>query len=761
MKYALAFALFVSILSTSIHADDGDEAVYRAYLDFASLVQGGTVTPNWMADGSRFWISEGGPQDRQLLIVDPATNSSEAIFDVERLRNALTEALGYEPAGRGVPFDRVAFLGPEKVQFSLEGATWHLNLGDYSLSKQAPPSAFSISPFLVSEAERAAPKSYYKQALFGLGPMLSFEAASPDFKWFASTSKDGNVSLRASVDGRSVAATTDGEEEWYYNVESAMWSPWAPSGEKLMVPKVDTRGMARIPTIKWLKPLEETVDDIVTIPAGGKLNRDELYVVDVWGGDPVQIDLGDTTDHYIRPLTWLPDSQRLVVARYDRLLTRIEILVADATSGEANVVMTEQSQTFLTNQHEAIWATNTGFDLLPDGSGFIYRSQRDGWAHLYLYDIDGTFKRQLTRGESPVQNVVRIDQANGWVYFQAHGDPERPYDNHLYRVGLDGRNFRQLTEGKGRHTINLSPSATYFTDTFSSVDTPPQTVLRSTDGALIRSLGTADTSRLEALGWTPPTESVVKAADGETDMWVTTYFPYDFDPEKAYPVVEYIYAGPQTTMRPMDFNVGAGPTAGMSNFNRALANLGFIVVIMDGRGTPGRSKAYHDVVYKNWGQFEIADHSGAIRQLGERHAFMDLDRVGIMGGSWGGHFTFRALTQAPELYKVGISEVPGYDSRAFTLYEIYLGMPQENKALYDAADALALAPKLKGKLLITGGLNDTGTQKDYYKMSEALIRLGIQHDTMTYPNAGHGYMGKSGAYNLELKKNYLIEHLDP
>ena len=590
--------------------------------------------------------------------------------------------------------------------------------------------------------------------------MMHFEAVAPDFKWFASTI-DGNVAVRASVDGRTVMLTQDGTPEHYYNVESGMWNPWSPDGQKLMVPKVDTRGMARISTIKWLKPLEETVNNIITIPAGGKLNRDELFVVSTLGDVPVKVDLGDTTDHYVRPLAWLPDSSALVVALYDRLLTEVEIFVADAKTGATQLLMTERSKTFLTNQHEAIWATNTGFDLLPDGSGFIYRSQRDGWAHLYHYGMDGKLERQLTKGEFPVMNVVRIDQENGWVYFQAHGDAARLYDNHLYRVGLDGKGFAQLTEGKGRHAIKMSPSGKYFTDTYSSVDQPPVTVLRSADGTLLQTLGEADISRLQNVGWHAPQEFVVKAADGETDLWATMYFPYNFDESKKYPVVEYIYAGPQTTWRSMDFGVAAGPLGAIANFYRALANRGFIVVMIDGRGTPGRSKAFHDVVYKNWGQFEIADHAGAIRQLAELNPFMDLDRVGIAGGSWGGHFTFRALVQAPDLYKVGISEVPGYDSRAFTLYEVYLGMPQDNKALYDAADALALAPLLKGKLLITGGLNDTGTQKDYYKMSEALIRLGIQHDTMTYPNSGHGYLGKSAVYNNELKKNYFMRHLQP
>jgi dipeptidyl aminopeptidase/acylaminoacyl peptidase len=272
---------------------------------------------------------------------------------------------------------------------------------------------------------------------------------------------------------------------------------------------------------------------------------------------------------------------------------------------------------------------------------------------------------------------------------------------------------------------------------------------------LLQTLAEADVSRLEAVGWTPSREYVVQAADGETDLWVTLHLPFDFDPSQRYPLVEHIYGGPQTMWRAMDFGADE-----RSHHARALAQLGCIVVSLDGRGTPGRSKAFHDVVYRNWGQFEIADHAGAIEQLAQREPFIDRERIAVMGVSWGGQFAFRALTQAPDLYKWGISEVPGYYSREAVHVEPYLGLPADNPGLYDAADCIPLAPLLRGKLLQTGGLNDTCTQKDFFRMSEELVRLGIQHDTMTYPNMGHAYAGASARYNAELKTRWLARHLD-
>ncbi len=734
-----------------------DEAVYRRYLEFGSLVKNGQLVPNWLPDGSSFWYVQGDPNEREILELDPATGASAPLFDVRRLRTALREILGHEPLGQGVPFERFQLAAPGRIVFSLEGSNYELDLGSYEVFQQIPPSTF-VTGLVRSEAERAVPGTFMRQKLQGQSATPSPEAVSPDGRWFARID-DNDVVLRASVDGQKVRFTTDGTPTVFWDVESTLWNPWSPDGQHLAVFKQHTEGLPRLPSIEWLKPLEQ-MQEVPRMMAGGVLHRSELYFVDIFSHRPLPVDLGDTTDKYVRLLTWLPDGSELILALYNRVLSRVDILAVNTLTRAVRTVMTEQSKTFLTNHHEAIWVAGTtspgtGFTLLPDGSGFIWNSERSGWDHLYYYDMKGKLVRQLTSGNWRAKDVLRVDQAGGWVYFTGHGDPARPYDTHLYRVGLNGKGFAALTEGKGQHTVNIAPSARYFTDTYSAVDMPPRTVLRRADGTLIRTLGEADISRLRAAGWVAPKEYVVKAADGATDLWVTMYFPYNFDPGKKYPVVEFIYGGPQTTRRPMDFDAEPG----RSSFNRAVANLGFIALTLDARGTPGRSKAFHDTIYKNWGRFEIADHAGALRQLGERLGFLDLERVGVWGLSWGGHFAFRAMTQAPDLYKVGIAEIPGFDSRRFTLYEPYLGMPQENKSVYDTADTFALAAQLKGDLLLVGGMNDTSTQVDLFKMSEILIRLGKQHWTMSYPYSGHFSLGKTGEYDEELRKRFLVEHL--
>lgn len=737
-----------------------NEAVYRRYLDFGSLVRGGRIVPNWSPDGSSVWYAQGDSNERQFVELDPATNKVTSLFDVGRLRSALREELGYEPPGTGVPFERFQFVGRNSLSLSLDGMTYVLDLERYELTRDPSPSNYSYADLVRSEVERTVPLSFMRWKFYGTGRKEpSLGVVSPDRLWMAEI-ENHNLVLRAAVDGQTVKLTSDGTPLAFWDVEGLLWNPWSPNGQRLAVFKQDTGGMPRVPVVEWLKPREQ-VREVILIPAGGALCRSELYLVNLYSQRLEAIDLSDTTDQYLRILSWLPDGSELILARYNRTLSRVDIQAVNALTGSVRTVLTEQTTTFLAHHHEALWSIETGFTLLPDASGFIWNSERSGWDHLYYYDLQGGLVRQLTYGDWRVKDVLRVDQVGGWVYFTGHSDQARPYDTHLYRVGLDGEGFAQLTEGKGQHAVNFCPSAKYFTDTYSAVDVPPKTVLRKADGTLIRTLGEAVISRLQEVGWVAPKEYVVKAADGVTDLWVTMYFPYHFDPKKTYPVVEYIYAGPQTITRPLDFGdyVKHPLTANAENFNRALANLGFVVVTLDARGTPGRSKSFQDAVFGKFGQFEIADHVSAVRQLGERLQFMDLNRVGIWGWSWGGQFAFRGVTQAPDLYKVGISGWPAFDLRRLMLYEPYLGLPQENPAGYGAADVFSLAARLKGELLLTGGMSDPSTQADLFKMSEILIRLGKQHRTMSYPYCGHGAVGNTAEYDMELKKRFFMEHL--
>ena len=726
-------------------ADDNRVAVFERYLDFASLIEGGSIEPNWLSDGSSFWYAEGGPANRVIWKVDPAANTKEALFDAGRLRAAIAAAVGHEPPYAGVPFETFSLsLDGARATFALEGNTYALDMSAYRVERVPAPG--------MTPAMAVRPGTFPRRGYFSL-PAPSPEVLSPDGRWYV-TLIDENVALRSAADGGTRAITSDGTFDDAWDVESTRLSlgtgitityvpftSWSPDSLKLWATRTDRAKLPRKAELHYM----ETTERIVMRPfaaAGGHLDHVRPYILHILSGDRVEVDV-ETENRYFNLLGWLPDSSEALFARFSRDFKTVDIMAADSGDGSVRTLFTETADTFVKIQHDIVAFGNTGFTALADGDGFLWESTRDGWNHLYLYGNDGRLVRQLTRGEYPVLEVQKIDQAEGWVYFTAHGESPRVYDTHLYRVSLDGGGVQRLTEGEGQHAVRFSPSLGFFLDTHSSPDRPPRTDLRAADGALIRTLAVADITALENLGWEPTVEFNVKAADGETDLWGVMHRPYDFDPEQQYPVLEYLYAGPQIVATDRSFSLGLSNS---QNLPRAMAQLGYVVVTLDGRGTPERSKAFQDVIYRNWGRNEIADHAGAIRQLGERHSFMDLDRVGIWGHSWGGYYAFAALAQATDLYRAAVSSAPGFNPYSSLLYEPYLDLPGRAKAAYDFAQPYRLAPRIKGRLMLAGGLADFATFPEFMRMSRALIDAGIDHEQVVLPEEGHGYTGVAEDY---------------
>ena len=398
------------------------------------------------------------------------------------------------------------------------------------------------------------------------------------------------------------------------------------------------------------------------------------------------------------------------------------------------------------------------FTLLAGGKRFVWISERDGWNHLYLYDLNGTLLRRLTAGAFPVVRVIAVDEQTGWVYFTAHGDQQRPYDTHLYRVNLEGKNFTRLTEASGQHAIDFAPANEFYLDMHSTVARPPAVELRRADGTLLQTLSRTNIDVLKKeLQWSPPEEFVVKAADGKTDLYGILYKPYDFDPNKKYPVIEYIYGRSNRTNVPRTFR--------RSSINaRAWAQLGFIIFTVDARGTPERGKAFNDAFYGTGNRYRILDHVAALKHLAEKRSYMDLSRVGIYGYSRGGYNTVRAMLLAPDVYHVGIAAAgstgprPGLSPGA----AVYLGLPQNNKEGYEYADQLRWVGNLKGKLLLINGTSDVAADfGENMKMVEALIQAGKPFDMLVLPEQGHAPTGASYTYRREAMRRYFQEHLKP
>jgi len=705
------------------------EAMYYRYLEFASYVKGGSIEPHWMADGSSFWYAEGAPANTVIYKVDPEANTKTPLFDPARLRQALASVLASEPPHLGLPFDTFTFVeeGDQTVKFTVEGEEFVLRLDTYEISRA--PALSEV------EKNRLVPRAG--------------EVPSPDKHWFAST-KDHNIWVRSSRDDRSVALTTDGIEGYGWLVPS--WgdqSWWSPDSFKLAAKKLDVRKVAMMPIVHWLEPIEQVTWDYYP-PAGGAVAQTELFVLDVRSKQRVRVDVWPNTEIYI--LGWRPDGSELLFVRSDREYKKFELVAADPTTGATRVVLSETRDTFVNGWD---FSRASLLTFLEDGKRFVWMSERDGWYQFYLFDIYGNLIRQLTEGSFPVVEIISVDETSGWIYFTAHAESSRPYDTHLYRVSLEGKGFARLTRAPGQHAIEFAPSKEFFLDTHSSVDRPPVVELRRADGTLLDTLSRASIDDLEELEWSPPEEFVVRAADEKTDLYGILYKPFDFDPNKKYPVIEVVYGDARIAQAARRTFV---PRL-HDQWAHELAQLGFITFFVDPRGTAHRGKDFQDVFYGNVGSKEkIADYVTTLEQLARKRPYMDLDRVGIMGHSTGGYHALRAMLVAGDVYHAGVASAAGVDGSVIP-WEYYMGLPENNQNGHQAASSLPLASNLKGKLLLIIGTNDLLFSRTI-KMVDALIQANKRFDLVLLPEKGHS-LHRVSPYWRETIRRHFQEHLKP
>jgi dipeptidyl aminopeptidase/acylaminoacyl peptidase len=755
IRVTIAFVLLSSwAVPSAVRAQDyvdpEREELYGKYMQIPTLIEGGSVCPdtgplggpcivNWMDDGQSFWFVEGQPDQTVIYKADPALGTTEPLFDTERLRAALTPVLGHDPPYRGLPFESFAFLGggEEAIRFEVEGRAFRLEIGSYSVA---------ALPSDADQVARATPQVVRRG--FPSGAPDIMEVPSPDGDWLLSE-KDYDLWLRSAMDGNTQVLIDDGEVDYAWQIDGAQW---APDATRVAVMKVDTRDNVRVPIVHWLKQTED-VEFFPYTKAGNPLPTQELHVVDVYAKSAVQVDVGDE-DQFVHIVGWRPDGSELLILRMYRSWDHVQVLAADPKTGDVRVVLEETNDSFIRGLEIAPGWRGL-MRPLADGEHFLWLSQRDGWDHLYLYDLEGRLVRRLTEGSWPVMGVVHVDEDAGQVYFTAHGE-ERLYDTHLYRVPVEGGEVTRLTEDPGQHNTVVSPNGAYFVDTHSSTSRPPRTEVRATSGEMNHVVTEADVSGLDDLNWRPPEEFVVKADDGETDLYGLIFKPHDFDPSQSYPVIDYIYNGPFISWVPKTFTDGRGVA------QAALAQLGFVVFMVDGRGTTERGKAFQDVAYRNFGRNEIPDHVTAMKNAAATRPWMDLDRVGIYGFSWGGYMTARAMLLAPDFYDVGVAGAGVYnihDQNAWAI-EAYMDLPSENPEGYEYGSSLRLADQLQGKLLLLHGTSDVNaTFSATMKMTEALIRAGKLHDLVVLPEQDHSVGGQSGVYFQLANRRYFQEHL--
>ncbi|HEX7089899.1 MAG TPA: prolyl oligopeptidase family serine peptidase, partial [Longimicrobiales bacterium] len=456
---------------------------------------------------------------------------------------------------------------------------------------------------------------------------------------------------------------------------------------------------------------------------------------------------------------WYPDASHLAFVSSSRDHKQAILRVADASTGAVRTVLEERSPTQFQSGFAAIGKPN--WRVLPASNEVLWWSQRDDWGHLYLYDLrTGELKRQITRGAWNVAELIHVDEENRVLYFTGVGrEPGRdPYFQHFYRIGMDGQGLELLTPENANHDIAVSPDGRYFVDTYSTPTEPPVSVLRRTrDGRLVTELERADISRLLAIGWKPPTPIVVKARDGKTDLYGLMFTPTQLDSTAKYPIINYIYPGPW------------GSSVGTRNFlparrdHQALAELGFVVVAIDGMGTEWRSKSFADFYYGNMGDNTIPDQIAGMRELARRYPWIDIERAGIWGHSGGGFATASAMFRYPDFFKVGVSQAGNHDNRSYEddWGERFQGLLRSTDGgdNYESQANQLVAKNLKGKLLIAHGAMDSNVPPyNTYLVVDALIKANKDFDLIIFPYQRHGF-GEDDDYMTRRRWDYFVKHL--
>jgi dipeptidyl aminopeptidase/acylaminoacyl peptidase len=585
------------------------------------------------------------------------------------------------------------------------------------------------------------------------------EIPSPDGKVFVHL-KDWDLWLRKSGTDEFERLTEGGNELGYWASEEQPWAWWSPDGSMLATKRVDASGVPRYRTPGSEGP------GVWFATVGDPLPRQQLHIFDIPSGKKRRVDLGGDPEKWTTVLGWRHDGSELIVVTLDRPHKHMRLLAVSASSGEVRQILSETRTTF----HMGTWNRSPVFIPVAGDREFIWGSEKSGFFGMYRYDYSGKELAALTPGTSPVHEVKALDETGGWIYFSSHGDEKRPYDLQFYRARLDGSTVEQLTDGPGMHNVQLSPTRSLFIDTHSSIRNPPTTDLLTTAGEKLATLATADVSALDESEANRPEEFVATATDGQTRLYGVLYKPRDFDPIKRYPVVEYIYDAPHTSLVPRYFGPSPYYPAADSAFPldsldpRALAQLGFIVLLLDGRGTAERGKAFRDVVYRRSPDDVIAEHASVLEQVAAVRPYMDLSRVGIFGISAGGYQAMRAMLVAPDTYHaaVAISAAADYENILAGGKEPYFGMIDEFPDAYKAASNIPIADQLAGSLLIIHGEDDIILPVDHaLRMSEALEAAEREFRLLVFPGQGHYYLGDAANEARQATVDFFKSALSP
>lgn len=709
------------------------------------LIVGGTVNATWLPDDRFTYRSNKGDGQSEFLLVDPVAKTRVPAFDHARLAASLATASGTKVDPAKLPFQTI------------------------ELSADAQAVSFDVSAKRYTcDVKGAACTS--ADSTRDPNAVVSPDGTRAVFI------KDWNLWVRDLASKVERPLTTDGVTHFGYATDNAGWRQsarpvvlWSPDSKKVATFQQDERTNGDMylvetttghPVLKaWKYPL----------PGDESIAMLHRVVVDTDTGSVVRFKMapdyhramnGDDFD--TDDMSWSPDAKRLAFVSTGRDHKTATVRLADVATGDVRTLFEEKVSTH--------FEAPAGWRVLWSTNEILWNSQRDDWSHLYLYDLtNGRLKHQVTSGPGPVTRILHVDEKTRVVHFLASGREAKqdPYFAHLYRIGLDGKGYQSLTPADGHHAVQVSPSGKYFVLAESTPVRPVDVVLRDATGAVVMPLEKMDITKLVAAGWKPPVPFTVKGRDGKTDVYGLMFQPTNFDATKKYPIINYAYPGPQSgSVGPRSFVASRGD-------NQALAELGFIVVSLDGMGTPGRSKSFHDIYYGAMGRDNtLPDQVAGMKELASRHPWIDIDRAAMWGHSGGGFITADAMFRYPEFFKVGISESGNHDQRLYEddwgeryqglLHRLggeHKGTGSEPRDSYEAEANQTHAKNLKGKLLLMHGMMDDNVPpQNTYLVMDALIKANKDFDLILLPHQRHGF-GVDGPYVMRRRWDYFVTHL--
>ncbi len=804
MRKFLITLLLLPVLAWSQQKANYNLAARFAPKKLDKMIFSLAVDPHWLKQSNKFWYTYETSEGKQWMIVDPTKLEKKAMFDRDKLAAELTKIIKDPFDGQHLPIDSLKFIKDENwIQFEVKSSI-DINKGDSIPKNGKPEKVKKVFYFeynlLTNQLNELVglKKPKKKPSWANISPDEKIVLFGRNYNLFWMDKANYEKALINEEDSTIVehAITTDGKLYFSWHSESSyggggetnvdieknknkrkpVFAYWSEDSKHFAINKVDNTKVKDLWVINSIADPRPTLETYkYWMPGEKEAPVDHLYVFETGGYTNKEINVSlfkdqdvsiwdktrnvNTRDDEFKPNIWLGTNDKMYISRTSRDLKKIDQCIVDVNTGAVKTLIEESLNT-------SIEIKKPG--LINKGKEIIEWSERDGWGHFYLYDENGNVKNQITQGPWHTEDILGIDEEKRILYFSANGKEqinnstkEDPYYLHLYKVNFDGSGLQLLNPGNYDHSFSLNDKKTYFVNNSSRVNTTPVSALYSSEGKKLMDLETADLSSLFAAGYKFPETFKVKADDGITDIFGVMYKPYDFDSTKKYPIIEYVYPGPQTE------SVNKSFSKGMDRIDR-LAQLGFVVVTLGNRGGhPARSKWYHNYGYGNLRDYGLADKKAAIEQLADRFSYIDGSKVGIHGHSGGGFMSTAAMLVYPDVFKVAVSNAGNHDNSVYNRWwsEKHHGVKEEISAKGDTTFSYMIdknpdiAKNLKGKLLLIHGEIDNNVHPaNTIRVVNALIKANKRFDMLILPTQRHGF-GDMNEYWFWRTADYFSKYL--